>query len=83
MNEYEEEDQLITDKIEIDQCIKEEVLKLKKKKVKIITRRQFDKLMDKVCVKMNVDINNPLNEFIEDKLIEALEKIKIKMEKFL
>lgn len=81
MNEFEEEDQLIADKFEIDKCILEEVLKLKKKKVKIITQKQFDKLMDKVCIKFDIDINNEINIYIEDKLISALEKIKVKLDK--
>jgi hypothetical protein len=83
MNEFEEEDQLITDKFEIGKCIAEEVLKLKKKRVKIITQRQFDKLMDIICVKFEIDLNDELNEFVEDKLISALEKIKVKMEKLI
>ena len=83
MNKFEEEDQLIADKFEINKYIAEEILKLKKKRVKIITQKQFDKLMDVICVKYDIDINNELNEFVEDKLIEALEKIKVKLEKFL
>jgi len=78
MNEHEEEDQLIADKFEIDKCICEEVLKLKKKRVKIITQKQFDKLEDKICVKFGIDINNELNEDVEDKLLSALEKNGIK-----
>jgi hypothetical protein len=83
MNEFEEEDQLIADKFEINKCIAEEVLKLKKKRVKIITQKQFDKLMDVICVKYDIDINNELNEFVEDKLISALEKIKVKLDKLI
>jgi len=80
MNEFEEEDQLIADKFEIDKCVDEEVLKLKKKKVKIITQKQFDKLMDKVCVKFDIDVNNPLNEDVEEKLLSTLEKNGVKGE---
>ena len=80
MNEHQEEDQLIADMFEIDKCILEEVLKLKKKKVKMITQKQFDKLENKICVKFQVDINNPLNEDIEDKLMSTLEKNGIKGE---
>jgi hypothetical protein len=78
MNEHEEEDQLIADKFEIDKCIGKEVLKLKKKRVKIITQKQFDKLMDKVCVKFDIDVNNELNEDVEEKLLSTLEKNGIK-----
>lgn len=83
MNEHEQEDQMISDKIEIENLIKEEVLALKKKKVKKINQRKFDKLVDKICVKFDVDINDELNIFVEDKLTSALEKIKVKMEIFL
>lgn len=83
MNEHQEEDQLIANMFEIDKCIGEEVLKLKKKRVKTITQNQFDKMMDKVCVKFDIDINNPLNEDVEEKLLSALEKIKVKLEKFM
>ena len=83
MNEFEEEDQIIADKIEIEKCIGEEVLAINKKKVKKMSQNMFDKLVDKICIGNKVDINNPLNEFVEDKLVEALEKIKVKLEKFL
>lgn len=83
MKEFKEEDQLVMTKFEIDKCIAEEVLKLKKKKVKTINQKQFDKLMDVICVKFGIDINNKLNEDVEDKLVSALEKIRVKMEKFL
>ena len=80
MNEHEEEDQLIADMLEIDKCIVEEVLKLKKKKVKTITQKQFDKLENKICIRFQIDINNPLNEDIEDKLLNTLDKNGIKGE---
>jgi len=78
MNKFEEEDNFAMNKFEIDQHIKEEVLKLKKKRIKKITQKQFDKLIDKVCVKFDIDINNPLNEEVEDKLLSVLEKNSIK-----
>ena len=83
MNEFEEEDQLIADKFEINKYIAEEILTIKKKKVKKMNQKTFDSLMDIICVKFDIDINNELNEFVEDKLISALEKIKVKLEKFL
>jgi len=83
MNEHEEEDQLIADKFEINKYIAEEILTIKKKKVKKMNQKTFDKLVDKICVKYEIGITDELNEFVEDKLIEALEKIKVKLDKLI
>ena len=69
------------DSIAVTHSISEEVLKLKKRKLKTISIKTFNKIVDKICLKLDIDEGNPLNETIEDSVMGALEKNKIKMEK--
>jgi hypothetical protein len=69
------------DSTAVTHSISEEVLKLKKRQLKTISTKQFNKIVDKICVKLDIDESNPLNETIEDSVMGALEKNKIKVEK--
>jgi len=82
MNEMEQDFPIPIDFLAVDSLIAKEVLKLKKKKIKAINQKRFDKLEDKICVKFNIDINHPANEDVEEKLLSALEKNGIKKETF-
>jgi hypothetical protein len=78
MNEMEQYSFIPIDFLALDCLIAKEILKLKKKKIKVINQKRFDKLEDKICVKFNIDINHPANEDVEEKLLFALERSGIK-----
>jgi len=75
MNEFEQEDKLLCDQIDISDFIKEQVSKIRNKSISV---KKFDKLIENVCKKFDISDNNPLNEYVEDKLMEVLDKNKIK-----
>jgi len=75
MKEFEQEDQFQCDKIDIADFIIKQVSKIRNKSISV---KKFDKLIDDICKKFELGEDDPLVEYSEDKLMEILDKKKIK-----